>query len=97
MSIRHDLVLKALSGDHTITELAKEYGVSRKTAHKWVARFQGRGLSGLLDDSRRPHSSPTQTIVDVVFEASELRKKHEEDPPINETTPVTNSERDFLY
>lgn len=76
MSIRHDLVLKALSGDHTITELAKEYGVSRKTAHKWVARFQGRGLSGLVDDSRRPHSSPTQTSVDVVFEAIELRKKH---------------------
>jgi transposase-like protein len=43
VSIRHDLVLKALSGDHTITELAKEYGVCRKTAHKWVARFQGLG------------------------------------------------------
>ena len=41
MSIRHDLVLKALAGECTITELAKEH---RKTAHKWVARFRGRGL-----------------------------------------------------
>ena len=76
MTIRHDLVLKALAGETTITELAKEYGVSRKTAHKWVARFRERGLSGLVDESRRPHSSPQQTRADAVFEAVELRKKH---------------------
>lgn len=74
--MRHDLVLKALTGEYTITELAKEAGVSRKTAHKWVARFRERGLSGLVDDSRRPHNSPTQTSVDLMFEAIEIRKKH---------------------
>jgi len=73
--MRHDLVLKALAGEYTITELAKEFGVSRKTAHKWVARFREKGLNGLVDDSRRPSSSPTQTSVDLVFEAIEIRKK----------------------
>ena len=59
-----------------MTELAKEFGVSRKTAYKWVARYRERGMTGLVDESRRPASSPMQTSAELAFEAVDLRKKH---------------------
>ena len=33
----------------TITELASEYGISRKTAYKWLERYDADGIDGLRD------------------------------------------------
>ncbi len=44
-----------------VAHVAKELGVSRQCAHRWVARFDAEGEAGLLDRSSRPHSSPTRT------------------------------------
>src|SRR5262249_1047725 len=41
-----------------------------KTAYKWLNRFRSEGHSGLLDRSRRPHSSPFQT--DTMMEQAVL-------------------------
>ncbi len=59
-----------------MTELADEYGVSRKTAYKWLKRYKQHGMSGLVAESRRPASSPMQTSAEMAFEAVEIRKKH---------------------
>jgi transposase InsO family protein len=44
-----------------VAHVAKELGVSRQCAHRWVARFDAEGELGLLDRSSRPRHSPTRT------------------------------------
>ena len=47
-----DLQRKYLS----LSELCRHFGVSRKTAYKWIERYEADGPAGLVDRSRR---SPT--------------------------------------
>ena len=42
------------------SELAREFGVSRRTVRKWWQRFREGGEAGLRDRSSRPHRSPAQ-------------------------------------
>ena len=54
--------------------VAKELGVSRKSVHLWVARYESEGWAGLRDRSSRPHSCPTRTpaaVEDRVCQARE--------------------------
>jgi transposase InsO family protein len=44
-----------------VAHVAKELGVSRQCAHRWVARYDRDGEAGLADRSSRPHHSPTRT------------------------------------
>jgi transposase InsO family protein len=48
-----------------VAHVAKEMGVSRQCAHRWVARFDAEGWNGLHDRSSRPRSFPTRTPADV--------------------------------
>jgi transposase len=48
-------------GFYSVSELADYFGVSRKTAHKWINRFCEFGRQGFAEFSRRPNSSPNQT------------------------------------
>lgn len=59
-----------------MTEVALEFGVSRKTAYKWLKRYNELGMSGLVDESRRPTSSPMATTAELAFEAIDVRKEH---------------------
>ena len=40
-----------------VAELARRYGISRKTAYKWIDRYDVGGPAGLVDRSRRPAQS----------------------------------------
>jgi transposase InsO family protein len=52
---RRELVVLALQKVRSIRALSIEYGVCRKTAHKWVAIGRREGLGAALEDrSRRP-------------------------------------------
>jgi hypothetical protein len=44
-----------------VAHVAKELGVSRQCAHRWVRRFDAEGWDGLHDRSSRPHRSPGRT------------------------------------
>src|SRR3972149_2019629 len=55
---------------YTTTDLADRFGISRRTAHKWIDRFEQSGLSGYHELSRRPHSSPSPTWLPAVSSAS---------------------------
>src|SRR5690606_22974294 len=44
-----------------VAHVAKELGISRQCAHRWVRRFRSEGVAGLEDRSSRPRSSPTRT------------------------------------
>lgn len=61
---------------YSISELAERFGISRKTAHKWIARFGQHGQAGYQELSRRPHSCPWQTEPAIVEELIRLRMAH---------------------
>ena len=60
-----------------VSHVAKELGVSRQCAHRWVARFDAEGWDGLHDRSSRPGSMPRRTPerveAAVVLARQELR------------------------
>ena len=56
--LRLALVHAVRSADLSIAEAARRFGVSRKTAHKWVARHNTDPLCAFTDRSRRPLRSP---------------------------------------
>jgi hypothetical protein len=43
---------------YSMTEFSARYRISRRTAHKWLARFDEEGRAGLRDRSRAPHHCP---------------------------------------
>lgn len=55
---RIKMVGQYLSQGDSISELARWYGVSRKTVYKWVERYEQAGPAGLEDLSRAPHHHP---------------------------------------
>jgi transposase InsO family protein len=59
-----------------VTELCAEYGISRKTAYKWIDRYIRRGPAGLEDHSRRPRGTPNATPEPVVSALIALRHRH---------------------
>jgi transposase InsO family protein len=62
--------------DHDVAGLARHYGISRKTAYKWIDRYQEEGRRGLVDRSRRPHQSPQATNPALVSSLLGLRRLH---------------------
>jgi len=53
MDARMQLVAEYLKGERPMTALCVEFSVSRKTAYKWVGRYEAGGPGGLEDRSRR--------------------------------------------
>lgn len=60
----------------SVRELGDRYGISRKTAYKWVARYEQAGRPGLSDRSRRPHGCPHETAPAIVAAIVEARRHH---------------------
>lgn len=66
MRERTQLVALYETGNYTVTELARHFKVSRKTAHKWLARYAVGEDEGLKDRSRAPLTHPNATPDPVV-------------------------------
>ncbi len=62
---RMKLVVAHASGLLTVTELAARFGISRKTAYKWIELVRVEGPAGLADHSRRPRLQMTAEASDV--------------------------------
>ena len=73
---RLKFIAQVLSGDSTMTDLCRRFGVSRKTGYKWKSRYEVGGPAALVDLSRRPHSHfhaiPESTRERLI----EMRQKH---------------------
>ena len=54
-----------VSGGSSIAEIARRRGVSRKTVHKWVERYELHSVAGLRDRSRAPHTQPNAVSPEV--------------------------------
>ncbi|WP_435017881.1 IS481 family transposase [Tundrisphaera sp. TA3] len=60
----------------SVAEAARRYGVSRKTAFKWLARHDAEPDRPLADRSRRPARSPSRTADDRELIVLEARDRH---------------------
>lgn len=58
----------------TISGLCEEFGISRKTAYKWLARFKEEGSTGLKDRRRARHSQ-IKTCEELVEQVLTIKKK----------------------
>jgi transposase InsO family protein len=56
------------------SEVARDYGISRRWVHELVRRYEADGDAGLEPRSRRPHRSPQTTPQPVEDEIVALRK-----------------------
>ena len=74
MEQRKQFVLAASAEGANISELCRQYGISRKTGHKWINRAD-LGLP-LCDQSRRPNRQPSKTADDIEREIIQLRLLH---------------------
>ncbi len=76
MMERRQLVAEYQRGLVPLAALAERAGVGRKTAYKWIARFERAGTAGLQDQSRRPHSCPQATAPATIEALLTLRRRH---------------------
>ena len=75
VSQRRELVMFA-SDNANISHLSRRYGISRKTAYKWINRYFKEGNEGLVDRSRRPLHSPLKTSSLLERAVLAVRKDH---------------------
>ncbi|MGH3749039.1 MAG: IS481 family transposase [Micromonosporaceae bacterium] len=71
---RRLLVSRVIDDGRPVAHVAKELGVSRQCAHRWVNRFRAEGAAGLADRSSRPHRCPRRTSPEVEQAVLELRR-----------------------
>jgi transposase-like protein len=70
---RRLLVSRVIDEGRPVAHVAKELGVSRQCAHRWVNRFRAEGDSGLLERSSRPRRCPRRTPAGVEQRVLALR------------------------
>lgn len=76
MDQRTQFIADHLRAVLSITELCDLYGISRKTAYKWIDRYLRQGPAGLEERTRRPHSSPNRTPDEITHALLEARRRH---------------------
>lgn len=78
MDLRTLFVLKALEPLANISELCREFGISRKTGYKWLKRYEKEGFDGLKNLSKRPKSCPHEIDIETCLEIIRLKNSHME-------------------
>jgi putative transposase len=73
---RWRLVRALLRNEQSVKQLCRVFGISRKTAYKWKARFMAQGRQALNDRSRRPRHNPRRWKGHWVRRIRRLRQKH---------------------
>ena len=76
MDQRVEFVLRARTGEEAVSDLCREYEISRPTGYLWLNRYREVGsVSGLAEHSRRPWHSPQRTGADIEAAVLALRDK----------------------
>ena len=75
MDLKKEFVLAALAPGANVSQLCRQYGISRNNGYKWIRRFEADGEVGLEERSRRPRnisSTDGETVVRLI----ELRRRY---------------------
>jgi transposase InsO family protein len=76
MEQKIEFVCEWRTGKYTITELCKNFEISRPTAYKLINRFEKYGYEGLREHSRAPAKHPNATDEKIVERILNLKVKH---------------------
>lgn len=75
MDLRLEFVTRLSTGERMV-DLCAEYGISKKTACKYAARYREQGIAGLGDKPRIAKVIPHKTAPEVVEVLVAERKRH---------------------
>jgi transposase len=75
MSERLRFIARAEDGED-VAELAREFGISTKTAYKFLNRWKTDGVDGLKDRSHATHTNPQRTPSEIIEWLIAARKEH---------------------
>ena len=71
-----DLVQQMRLGEMSVSELCRRFGISRKTAYKWVNRYRKEQMAGLRDRSRKPQRLRSRTSGLWLQRIRQKRRRH---------------------
>ncbi len=72
MDSRVRFIMRLLDGEK-MTDICREYGISRKTGYKFLERYEKFGFEGLQNQSRRPLRFARQTHEEIVEKLIKLK------------------------
>lgn len=61
MELKAEFAQLADQPNANMSQLCRQFNISRPTGYKWLHRYQNEGLEGLVERSRRPNTSPNKT------------------------------------
>jgi transposase InsO family protein len=76
MDQRREFILLFQQADVNRRELCRRFGISSKTAYKWLARAAAEGKDWARDRSRRPRKSPARSSAKIETAVLEIRDAH---------------------
>ena len=79
MGLPELIVTAVVTEGRSKSEVARDYGVSRRWVITLVLRFLAKGEAGLSPRSRRPHRSPNQVPAEVEDLIVAIRKELDRD------------------
>ena len=72
---RTRFVVRASEAGRNLSQLCREFGISRPTGYRWLGRWKQAKTAGLEERSRRPQHSPQRTPPEVEQQIVELRRQ----------------------
>lgn len=73
---RQQLIKLYYAGDLSMIEICARFGISRKTAYKWIHRYEEKGNGGLFDLSKAPHNPKSLYSKKQIEKAIELKSRY---------------------
>src|SRR5258708_2282997 len=69
-------VVTASRKEQGMTDLCREFQISRQTGYNWLKRYRSGGAAQVVERSRRPHHSPQQTSGELERAVVALRARY---------------------
>ena len=76
MDERMRFVLAASENEAVMAEICAEFGISRQSGYKWLARYRAEGAEGLKERSRAPIRHGRARDEELVAAVLALRERH---------------------
>ena len=76
MDQRIRFISEYLDGHFAVSEICRQFSISRKTGYKWLTRYEKYGALGLEDLSRKPHTCPHETEKGIIKTIKRVRHRH---------------------
>lgn len=76
MQERVRFVFETEKTELSLSELCRQFGVSRVTGYKWLERYRSSGIEGLREQSRAPRHHPNAVSEDMIAALVALRERY---------------------